>query len=95
MQTYTVIYRTGGTENFKWNRVGERYPDRSSAQKSADGLERMGYPSLVHDTKLLDAIGLPETFNANAHIVTVEAIKRVTSPAQDEWLRWPDGLQNY
>lgn len=65
MQTFTVIYRTGGTENFKWNRVGERYPDRASAKESAAGLERMGYPSLVHDTKLLDAIGLPESFDAD------------------------------
>ena len=64
MKTFTVIYRTGGTENFKWNRVGERYSDRTSAEESADGLERMGYPSLVHDTKLLDSIGLPETFDA-------------------------------
>lgn len=42
----------------------ERYPDRASAKESAEGLERMGYPALVHDTKLLDSIGLPETFDA-------------------------------
>jgi hypothetical protein len=65
MQTFTVIYRTGGTENFKWNRVGERYTNRTSAKESADGLERMGYPALIHDTKLLDAIGLPSTYSAN------------------------------
>lgn len=69
MKTFTVIYRTGGTENFKWNRVGERYSDRASARESADGLERMGYPALVHDTKLLDSIGLPETFDAIRHIM--------------------------
>ena len=42
MTTFTVIYRTGGTENFKWNRVGERYPDRASAKESAAGLEAYG-----------------------------------------------------
>lgn len=68
MQTFTVIYRTSGTENFKWNRVGERYPNRASAKESAAGLEPMGYPSLVHDTKLLDAIGLPESFDAHDNV---------------------------
>ena len=74
MQTFTVIYRTGGTENFKWNRVGERYPDRASAKESAASLERMGYPSLVHDTKLLDSIGLPESFDANDSVNWSESV---------------------
>ena len=68
MTTFAVIYRTGGTENFKWNHVGERYPDRESAIKSAEDLSRMGYPALVHDAKLLDSIGLPETFDASDNV---------------------------
>lgn len=65
MKTFTVIYRTGGTENFKWNRVGERYTSKTAALDSAAELAKMGYPSLVHDAKLLDSIGLPETFDAS------------------------------
>ena len=68
VKAFAVIYRTGGTENFKWNRVGERYPDRQSAIKSTEELSKMGYPALVHDAKLLDSIGLPETFDASDNV---------------------------
>ena len=61
---YAVIYRTGGTENFKWVRVlGSFTRDAAFAQK--DELERMGYKSLVHQAAQLDAIGLPDTFSAD------------------------------
>jgi hypothetical protein len=60
---YVVIYRTGGTENFRWNRVLDAFT-REEAATTADELGRMGYPALVHIVARLDAIGLPDTFSA-------------------------------
>jgi hypothetical protein len=62
MKTFTVIYRTGGTENFKWNRVLALFENGQDAVAKKGELEKMGYPSLIHDTHLLDAVGMPETF---------------------------------
>jgi hypothetical protein len=59
-KNFAVIYRTGGTENFKWVRVLDVFTREEAATKKAE-LERMGYPSLVHDAKKLESIGLPET----------------------------------
>ena len=64
MQTFTVIYRTGGTETFKWNRILTSFEDKQDAIAKKIELEKMGYPSLIHDTHLLDAVGMPETFEA-------------------------------
>lgn len=60
--TYTIIYRTGGTANFRWHRVLERYATRHAASPVQDELERAGYLTRCHVTRQLDAIGLPETF---------------------------------
>jgi hypothetical protein len=60
---YAVIYRTGGTENFRWHRVLDILTREEAATK-ADELNRMGYPSLVHNADRLNAIGLPDTFSA-------------------------------
>lgn len=61
-KTYTVIYRTGGTDNFKWHKVYERYINRDDARAKQADLNAAGYPALVHDTQLLDSVGMPETF---------------------------------
>lgn len=60
--TLTVIYRTGGTENFQWHQVGKLYNSRLLACDKADELVRMGYSARVHDADKIKAIGLPETF---------------------------------
>jgi len=55
---YSIVYRTGGTQNCKWTRVLDAYPlDR--AKEKASEIERMGYRTVMHDTDTLRALGLP------------------------------------
>lgn len=61
--TFTVIYRTGGTHNFKWHRTNETHHDYLAAVEFAKDIERQGYPTLIHKTDMLDAIGLPESYD--------------------------------
>lgn len=61
VEQYTVIYRTGGSERFTWHRLAKN-TSLEIARKDAEEIERMGYKTLIHKTKQLDAIGLPETF---------------------------------
>ena len=63
--TYTVIYCVGGTENFKWKRALP-VATWGEALAQAETIERAGRPALIHKTKELDALGLPETFAAIA-----------------------------
>lgn len=58
-KTWTVIYRTGGTDNAEWHKVSERFTDYNKALASAMVLERAGYKSLVHRTESLNRIGMP------------------------------------
>lgn len=60
---FAVIYRTGGTENFKWTRVLENYRTREAAQTKAAEIERMGYKTLIHRAAQLDSNGLPESYD--------------------------------
>lgn len=60
MQTFTVIYKTGGTLNSQWHRVLENYTSREAAQGKAAEVNRAGYETLIHDTARLEAVGLPE-----------------------------------
>ena len=59
-KTYTVIYRTGGTENFKWHKVLTHFTDYESARKRALEIERQGYKTIIHDTDKLNTIGMPD-----------------------------------
>ena len=61
--TFTVVYRTGGTENCTWRRT-MAYATREEARESAASVERMGYKALVHKTHEIDAIGMPEGWDA-------------------------------
>lgn len=67
MKSFTVIYRTGGKLNFQWKKC---LPIANKAKALADKaeIERMGYPALLFDTVQLEAIGLPETYNAETPI---------------------------
>ena len=67
-EKFAVGYRTGGTSNFKWNRVLEVYGTREDAADKARELATAGYPSLVYSAALLDAIGLPETFDMTTEV---------------------------
>lgn len=61
--TYSVYYRTGGTENFKWQYVFGQYT-REEAQAKKDELVKAGYPAHYGLTALVRAAGLPDTFSA-------------------------------
>ena len=61
MKTFTCYYRTGGTSNFAWRRIDSR-STRDLAVRDRDEMVRMGYPAHVEETRLLDSIGLPETY---------------------------------
>jgi hypothetical protein len=61
MKTWILIYRTGGTENFKWHRTHEFY-SFDEALEAKVLIEKRGYKTLIHDTGYLNEIGLPETY---------------------------------
>lgn len=58
MHTHSVVFQTGGP-NGAWKRALDRYTAEQAEQKRAE-LERMGYPAYAQETRLLDALGLPE-----------------------------------
>ena len=56
--SYTVVYRTGGTERCEWHRT-INYATRRAADVSADSVRRMGYKALVKPAADVDDHGLP------------------------------------
>ena len=60
-KSFSVIFRTGGTDNFKWNLVGDVFTRETATAKVVE-LERMGYKAMAHDAKQLASIGMPESF---------------------------------
>ena len=65
---FCVIYRTGGYENFMWNRAFDLHYSRERAEAHADVVRSMGYPALVADYDLSLSIGLPETFDPTCEV---------------------------
>ena len=61
---FAVVYRTGEPTRFEWCRTTSDYATREAADTKRAELEQAGHKVLVHNAKLLDAIGLPETFEA-------------------------------
>ena len=59
MQAYTVVYRTGGTENCEWKRTSN-FSSRDEADRVRAETERMGYRALVFTAHNIDAIGMPQ-----------------------------------
>lgn len=59
---YAVYFRTGGTLNFRWQLVMDSFPNVDAARAKADELRRMGYPAHYERASVIQAIGLPETF---------------------------------
>ncbi len=86
MKTYTVIYRTGGTQNFEWHRVFTVFSDKSQAQAKQQELAAMGYPALIHDTKMLESVGMPEYEKEDENVVLKSRI-RVKISRSDFWAR--------
>jgi hypothetical protein len=58
---YVVIYRTGGTRNFKWTR-SLSIPSFEDAIAKRNDVERMGYPAYVERLAASMVFGLPDTF---------------------------------
>lgn len=59
---YCLVYRTGGTENFKWNRTLPMTKVEATEKKWE--LEKMGYKTLIVDYNQSLSIGLPEGYEA-------------------------------
>ena len=58
--TFCVVYRTGGTENFRWHRT---IPDtKEETQERLVGIRAMGYRAYTEIHRHSVAIGLPETY---------------------------------
>lgn len=58
---YTVIFRIGGPLGFEWRKtLGSKPYDMALTE--AREIERMGYKTLIHETHLLNSIGMPETW---------------------------------
>ena len=58
--TFCVVYRVGGTDNFQWRRTLGMTKDE--AVKAKADTERMGYRAMVVNYAESMAIGLPETY---------------------------------
>ena len=63
MDTYTVAYRTGGTEYCTWRRTLP-FATKKLAYHKREEIETMGYKALVFKTAELNKIGLPEGWEA-------------------------------
>jgi hypothetical protein len=57
---FCVIYRTGGTRNFKWHR--SLAMPRQEAEAAAESVRRMGYVAHIEHFNLSISVGLPETY---------------------------------
>lgn len=61
-RTWTVGYRTGTPDKFRWRRVGKPFATLAQAMTCRSKLIAMGYPAYVYITSQLDSIGLPDTY---------------------------------
>jgi hypothetical protein len=66
VKTFTIIYRTGTRESFLWQRHSVTENKLLAEVIKQDLEQHGGHKALVHDTKRLDAIGLPETYDVKA-----------------------------
>lgn len=64
---WTVVFRKGGTENFKWSRT-LGLSSRVAAVTVAESLQRAGYACYVEDLGVSLAVGVPETFEPDAEV---------------------------
>lgn len=60
IQTFCVVWRSGGTLNFKWNRTCPY--GRDKAEELLADTKRMGYKCLLVDYQQSLVLGLPETY---------------------------------
>jgi len=57
---YCIVYRTGGTDNFKWHRSSAM--TKAEAERAKRETERKGYKALITLYDRSINIGLPETY---------------------------------
>lgn len=57
--TYSVVYRTGGTQRCQWQKLFNTCQTIEQANANVERLERMGYKALRFETRVIDTIGLP------------------------------------
>lgn len=62
-KTWTVVYRTGGTENAKWHKTLIA-TSKAEAMEAGKRLGKMGYAWLLMTVHDLNTIGLPEGYDA-------------------------------
>lgn len=64
-ETYTTIFRTGGTKSFSWKKCTpcQTY---DAADKQAADIIRGGRWAMVYKTSQLNAIGIPTTYDAQS-----------------------------
>lgn len=61
---FCVVFRTGGTINFKWHRTIAM--SRLEAEDAAQAARRMGYVAHVEEFSMSMSVGLPETYAIGA-----------------------------
>lgn len=60
-QTWTVVYRVGGHARYEWRRtVPQATFEEAVALRTH--LQRAGYHGIIHETRELDIVGLPESW---------------------------------
>lgn len=59
---WTVIYRMGGTDNATWHRQGDHRSFDEALQFALE-IKKGGRLALIHKTKVLDVIGMPEGYD--------------------------------
>jgi hypothetical protein len=70
-ESWTNVYRTGGTHNAKWQRA---FPLKTEAEARAQALEieRQGYKTHTNTTEFWNTIGLPVGFCSHCDPMTGE-----------------------
>lgn len=61
--TWTAIYQIGGWANFSWRKCLPVSTYAAGADLR-DELQRMGYPSDLYRTDILDEVGMPTEYRA-------------------------------
>ena len=61
MNKYCVVYRTGGKDNFEWNRTVAM--SQSEARQAVIDIKRGGRIAYCYNHSMSVSIGLPETYD--------------------------------
>ena len=64
MESYTVIYRTGGTEVWEW-RACRPVATLAEAISEKASIQRMGYAATFRRTSAVGANGIPTTYEGD------------------------------